>query len=46
MFCFVGFQMEEHDLHNLCLLEVEEHLNSNGRALTDYSSLPQPDLLN
>jgi len=38
--------MEEHDLHNLCLLEVEELLNSNGRALTDYSSLPQPDLSN
>ncbi|XP_027932723.1 uncharacterized protein LOC114188325 [Vigna unguiculata] len=39
-----GFQMEEHDLHNLCLLEVEELLNSNRRSLTDYSSLPQPDL--
>jgi len=36
--------MEEHDLHNLCLLEVEELLNSNRRSLTDYSSLPQPDL--
>ena len=46
MFCFVGFQMEEHDLHNLCLLEVEELLNSNGRALTNYSSLPQPNLSN
>jgi len=38
--------MEEHDLHNLCFLEVEELLNSNGRALTDYSSHPQPDLSN
>jgi len=38
--------MEEHDLHNLCLLEVEELLNSNGRALTNYSSLPQPNLSN
>ena len=46
MFYFVGFQMEEHDLHNLCLLEVQELLNSNGRALTDYSSLPQLDLSN
>jgi len=46
MFCFVGFQLEEHDLHNLRLLEVQELLNSNGRALTDYSSFPQPDLSN
>jgi len=38
--------MEEHDLHNLCLLKVEELLNFNGRALTNYSSLPQPDLSN
>ena len=46
MFCFVGFQLEEHDLHNLRLLEVQELLNSNGRALSDYSCLPQPDLSN
>jgi len=38
--------MEEYDLDNLCLLEVEELPNSNGRALKDYSSLPQPDLSN
>jgi len=46
MFYFVDFQIQEHDLHNLCLLEVKELLNSNGRALTDYSCLPQPDLSN
>jgi len=46
MFYFVDFQIEEHDLHNLCLLEVQELLNSNGRALTYYSCLPQPDLSN
>jgi len=38
--------MEEQDLQNLCLLEVEELQNSNGRALTDYSFLPQPNLSN
>jgi len=46
MFYFVDLQIQEHDLHNLCLLEVQELLNSNGRALTNYSCLPQPDLSN
>jgi len=39
-------QTELENSSNLCLIEVEELLNSNGRALTDYSSLPQPDLSN
>lgn len=40
-FC-IGLQLEDDELKNLCLIELEKLLQSNGRSLRDYSSMPFP----
>jgi len=42
----ICLEIREHDLHNLCLLEVEELFILNSTSLKDYNCLPQLDLSN
>jgi ATP-dependent DNA helicase PIF1 len=37
-------RIEDDDLKNLCLIEIDKWLRSNGRSLADYKSLPQPTM--
>jgi len=32
------------DLKNLCLIEIEMLLHENGRSLTDFKSMPRPNV--
>ena len=46
-FLFVaGLHVEDSELKELCLIEIEKLLNSNGISLKDYTSLPCPDSSN
>jgi len=38
----LGLTIEEGQLENLCLLQVEDLLLSNGKSLKHFNSLPQP----
>ena len=42
----VGLHIEDSELKELCLIEIEKLLNSNGISLKDYTSLPCPDSSN
>jgi len=39
---FLGLKIEDAHIQNLCLLQVEDLLISNGKSLKDFPSLPQP----
>ena len=41
-----GLHIDDSELKELCLIEIEKLLNSNGRAYKDYTSLPCPDSSN
>jgi len=46
-FLFVaGLHIEDSELKELCLIEIEKLLNSNGKSLKDYISLPCPNSSN
>lgn len=42
MLLFTDLQLSELELQNLTLLQIEELLQSNGKSLKDYSSMPYP----
>ena len=47
VFLFVaGLHIEDNELKELCLIEIEKLLNSNGRYLKDYISLTCPNSYN
>jgi len=38
----LGLTIEDDQIQNLCLLQLEDLLISNGKSLKDFNSLPQP----
>lgn len=42
MLLFTDLQLSDLELQNLTLLQIEELLQSNGKSLKDYSSMPYP----
>lgn len=42
--CMLGLEIGDDELRNLCLVEIERLLNSNGRSLKDYNCMPYPQL--
>ena len=39
----LGLQIEDKELHDLCLLEIQELLMANDRSLQEFVCLPQLD---
>ncbi|GKA09309.1 ATP-dependent DNA helicase PIF1-like protein [Tanacetum coccineum] len=43
LFKYPELQLTKEQIQNYCLLEIQDLLNTNGRALTKFSDMPQPN---
>ncbi|GKE58119.1 ATP-dependent DNA helicase PIF1-like protein, partial [Tanacetum coccineum] len=43
LFKYPELQLSNEQIHNYCLLEIQELLNRNGRDLLDFQDLPRPN---
>ncbi|XP_022014702.1 uncharacterized protein LOC110914199 [Helianthus annuus] len=43
LFMFPGLHLSDDQLKNYCLIELNELLEKNGKSLSDFTDMPQPD---
>ncbi|GKC75784.1 ATP-dependent DNA helicase PIF1-like protein [Tanacetum coccineum] len=43
LFKYHELQLTKEQIQNYCLMEIQDLLNTNGRALTEFSDMPQPN---